>query len=174
MEVKNIAIKKYLELDYKFSYDLIFEHIPPENLFNGKICNEKNLTFDEVTVIKKLSANPTIDAMTLLYKVCYEEENFLKCKVIDFFKSKKWLDNMIIALVEREKIMLFSNPDERQIRAGSEKLKKFGTLNTKIKIGQMFGLPPREIGAWKYVDVLHIEAWNVTTGEIQKNLNTMK
>ena len=56
-----------------------------------------------------------------------------------FFKAKKYIDKKIIETVKRERAMLASQVDSRMIAAGSGNLAKFGTLNAKIRIGEMFG-----------------------------------
>ena len=176
MKITNIKIKDFIIKKDVYFYSLVQKEVKEDNLFNGKICNWGELTYDEVAVIEKIYKNEemTIEQLTILFKICYKEDDFLNCWVIDFFKAKKWIDKKIIETVKRERAMLASQMDSRMIAAGSGNLAKFGTLNAKIRLGEMFGFRPSEVGAWKYTEVLFILAHNTTTDLIKNNLATQK
>ena len=172
MELKNITIGKYLSLpeQLKFRYDLVYDYIKPLNSFNGKECNLLNLTFDEVSVVKKILANPKQETIKKLFEICYSEESLLKCSIFDYFQAKKYIDEEVIRMVEREKKLLKRLPNKKGKKVNTEDLNKFGSLNTKIEIGQMFGVNPYDVGNWKYNDVLHIQAYNTTVNNIQSQM----
>ena len=175
LKIKNISISEFLQKEDPFYYDLLRKEIPAENLFNKKVCSWKDLTFDEMSVIEKISSKKdlTVSDLEVLFGVCYKEENFLTCGIMDFFRAKKYIDKKIIEVVRRKNAMLAGPTDAKLARAGAENLTKFGTLNTKITIGKMFGFRPSVIGTWKYTEVLFIQAHNVTTDLIQRNLSEM-
>lgn len=174
LKIKNIPIAEFVQKEDIFFYNLVQKEIKAKNLFNKKVCKWSDLTFDEMTVVIKIVENPSIESLESLFRICYKEKDFLTCGIIDFFQAKKYIDKMILETVKRERLMTASNPDPRMISAGSDNLKKFGTLNTKIRIAEMFGFRPSKIGSWKYTEVLHIMAHNVTSDMIRQNLSTMK
>ena len=174
IKLKNISVKDYLALKYKFTYEQAYEFIEPKNLINGKECNINELLFEEVAAIKMLYSNSNIDKVKMLFSICYKEKNVLTCGVLEFFQSKKWLDIEIDALLKREKAMLNRPADPKMLAAGVQNLNKFGIANTTVSLGAQFGCEPRKVLRWKYVDVLIIQAINVTTGEIQRNLAKQK
>lgn len=167
VKLKNITVREYLSLDYTFNYDTAFELIEPKNWFKGRFCRWEKLTFDQMTLVKRIMINPAIEDFGLLYRITYKTD-FLQGSIIEFFQSKKWLDKKVIETLKMEEKLLSSVPDPKLIAAGIERLKKFGELNTKIDLAAQFGKTPTEIGEWKYTDVLLVKARNITMGEIQK------
>lgn len=174
IEIKNISVKKYLALNYSFNYTQAFEFIKPLNLINGKSCIIEEFTFNEVNTIKILYQDSNIDKIKMLYELCFKEDNLLNCGVLEFFQSKKWLDNEIKGLLEREKVLLSRPPDPKHIMAGSKNLNRFGSANTTVSIGAQFGFRPRDVGKWLYTEVLIIQGINVTNSDIQRNLAKQK
>jgi hypothetical protein len=170
MDIKNITIKEYFTLSNTLVYDSVFEFLKPTNEFRGKRCNFKSLSFDEVSVLKKIIGNPTIDNLRLIYKILYKEW-FDGGNVIEFMQSYKWILDKIKEVGERENKLLKSDTDYKLVQAGINNLNKFGILNTKINLAERFGVTPKEIGQWKYIDVLHIQSHGITTQQIQKNLS---
>lgn len=168
MKVRDITVRQYLELDYTFNYDTAFELIEPKNWFKGRFCRWEKLTFDQMTVVKSIMIKPRIEDFPLLYRVCYHDGDFLSGSVIEFFQSKKWLDNKVIEALSLEQKLLDSAPDPKLIAAGVDRLKKYGELNTKIDLAAQFGTTPEEVGRWKYTDVLLVKARNKDMSEIQK------
>lgn len=172
IKLKNISIKKYLQLpeQLRFRYDLAFEYVKPNNRFNKKQCNLESLTFDEVSAVKKIMAHPQESTIKLLFEICYKEKNFLKCKIFDYFQSKKYLDDEVLKMVKREKKMLFRIPDKNTAKVNTESLNVLGEWNTKIELGEMFGLKPSKIGKWKYKEVLIIQSRISKVSNIQSQM----
>ncbi|MBV1889255.1 MAG: hypothetical protein KUG67_03320 [Proteobacteria bacterium] len=174
LEVKNITVKKYLALEYNFTYIQAFEFIKPKNYINGKSFNLELLTFNEVNTIKILYQDINQDKIIMLFDLCFKEENLLTCSVLEFFQAKKYLDKAIEGLLEREKALLYSPPNPKAIAAGSRNLNRYGSANTTVSIGAQFGFRPRDVGEWLYTEVLIIQGINVTTAEIQRQLSIQK
>lgn len=172
--IKKIKIKDYFKLDYKFLYDLAEDLTPPKNLFNDKVCEFMKLTFDEMEWVKNIVIEPTIENIKDLYEICYNETNFLNCRLLDYFQSKKWIDKQIIELVKTEKKLLYIIPNPKKLAAGADNLKMFKSLNTKNAFGAMYGFRPKEIGKWKYEEVLYLQALHCGIQNINTNLSQMK
>ena len=168
MKLKNIKIKDFVKLQYTFLYDQAFEFVEPVNSFSGAECNFDALTFDEVTLVKNIMQDPSIENMPMLYEILYKKD-FMEGRIMDFFQSKKWIDNKILEIIDIEEKLLFDMPDPKMIAAGAANLERFGVLNTKIDLGVQFGKAPAEIGGWTYQDVLLIKARNIEMNRIQKN-----
>ncbi len=166
-KIKNIKVSSYLKLDYTFKYDMLFDLIPEKNEFNGSVCDFDSLTFDEVSLIKRILQEPDMDGIKMLYDICYNQD-YTKGLIIDFFQSRKWIDKKIIEIIETESKLLFVSPDPKLIAAGVEDLSRYGVMNTKIDLGMQFGKSPKEIGEWKYNDVLVIQARNNMMRQIEK------
>ena len=174
MKIKNIKIKDYLKLQYRFKYDIVEKYVKPKNLFNGKECKFNDLTFDEVTLIKKIVSKPTYEKIPILFEICYNENNFVNCKIIDYFQARKWIDKKVIELIELQNKMIVSIPDPKLIAAGVNNLERFAEENTKIDLGEQFSVPPFEIGTWKHTLVLLYQSRNSILNQVHKNLSEMK
>lgn len=176
MDIPNITIREWLALEYSFKYDLANDLVKAENRFNKKVCEFEQLTFDQVSLFKKLMLNPTVEGLPVIYEICYNEKSFFKCKVIDLFKSKKWLDDKFMQVIKREENWLSSTPDEKTLRAKDEveRLNQSGEWCPKISIAEQFGFKPKEIGAWLYIDVMRIQRRNTALNEVNRKISTMK
>ncbi len=176
MDIPNITIEQWLGLDYSFKYDLAIDLVKAENKFNKKVCEFDRLTFDQVSLFKKLMVKPSMGDLSMIYQLCYGEQKFFKCKVFDLFKSKKWLDDKFIRVIKREENWLSSTPDEKTLRAKEEvdRLNQSGEWCIKVSLAEQFGFNPREIGGWPYILVMRIQRRNTALNEVKRKISTMK
>jgi len=173
MKIKNIKIEDYYKLTNTTIYDVVFEFLEPVNSFKNSICDFDKLTFNQVSVFKKLINSPTFENLRFIYSELYNQW-FDNGNVIEFMQSYKWMLNKLKEVLDREKKMLFSVPDPKLIQAGINTLDKYGVWNTYINLAEQFNLNPREIGNWRYLDVLLIQARNKDVKEIRTNLSKKK
>lgn len=169
MQIKNITVQQYLSLNDSTLYDSIIPFIKEKNLFKGSKFNVSSLTYDDVAILRKLLSNINSDSLGKVYSICYKEYVFSGL-FNEYVESFKYITQQIKQLNEREEKLLKGTTDVKLISAGIDKLKKFGTLNTKIDLAQQFCKSPNEIGKWKYHDVLVLQVYNQTVKSIQKNI----
>jgi hypothetical protein len=164
MKLKDILIKDYLQLKDKSAYDLPAKHIPAKPEINGINVNFHNVTFDEMTVLKK-----NIQDYNVVLKIFtnFELENIY---FFDFVQFYKWVIESVTKYSETEQSMS-DGYDTKLINAGIENLNKYAELNSKIALAEQFGKLPADIGKMRYLEVLQIMGFNSERFKIQQNLN---
>lgn len=181
--IENISIKEYFTLENTSEYDVFIDTIKPKNIFNGKRCNLKALTFDEVEVIKSIFNNPTHENIKYLFIELFKlgsieqsaTDEYLNTSIFDLFRVKNYLQDWILKLVERENKVLAGIPDEKlEMINASERLKAVSHLLTKIRLAEQFSKSPDEIGKWKYNTVFTILTANKLNQDIQREYQQIK
>lgn len=166
MEVKNITVGEFFELEDASEYEIFVNTLNAKNYYLKKSCIFEELSFDKVEVIKLILNNPTkqniMDLFVDLFdirttKLKTAEQRFLSESVFVLFSAKKYIENFIRGINEKEKKHLAGEPDVKMqmINAG-KRLEKVSHLLTKIDLAQMFSTTPQEIGSWKYTTVFSI------------------
>jgi len=184
MEIKNINIGEYLTLEDSTQYDIFVNTLNPKNLFCGRKANYKALTFDEVQVIKSILNRPNSqdikDLFCMLYNIrgSYEQSadnEFLSQSVFDLFAAKRYLDEFILTLSERESKHLSSEPDVKaeMVNAG-KRLAPFSHQLTKMRLGKEYSIDPDIVGRWKYNKVFSILIAEKAQADVMKDYNQIK
>jgi hypothetical protein len=181
--INNITVKEYFELKDSSEYDIFIDTINAKNEFSNKHCNVSKLTFDEVEVVKQIFQNPTIENIKELFIELFKlgsieisaEKEFYNASIFDLFRAKRYLQDWIVDVIEKENIQLAGVPDEKlqMINAG-ERLKAVSHLLTKMRLGEQFGKSPNEIGQWKYNTVFTILVANKRSNDIQREYSEIK
>jgi hypothetical protein len=167
VKIKDIKIK-HLSKNNTKAFEIYANIIPANNIICGKEVNFMELTFDEVSVIKRLLTRNTDESLKMIIKIFTDEkiENVFYYELISFIK---WLTKTIIEFQTKENEL--SVTDSKMLSAGIERLNMFGELNTKIQLAEQFGKLPSDIGKMTYVQVLQIMSYNSVKHQIQKELN---
>lgn len=180
--IADISIQKYFMLEDTSDYDIFIDAIRPKNKFRGRKC--KQLSFDEVEVIKRIFNAPNIEDIKDVFQTCYQvtgsfdksaDEEFWGTSIFELFKAKNYLMSYIEKIIERETNQLSGGEDDKMmmINAG-ERLKPVSHQLTKIRIGEQFGKSPKEIGRWNYSDVFSILVANKINGDLMKDYHAIK
>ena len=183
-KIDNISIYDYFNLEDASSYDVFINTLKPVNSFNGRKCKVGNLTFDQIEVIKKIFSSPTIADIKDMFQTCFDirgsfEESadyeFYNTSIFELFRAKRFLQDHIVTLIEREKNQLSGATDDKMlmINAG-ERLRPFNHQLTKMRIAEQFSRTPKEIGNWKYREVFSILVANKVNAEITKEYQEIK
>lgn len=168
MKLKDIKIKDLSKLHTQKAYEIFAKIIPAKNVLNGQDFNFENLTFDEVSVIKRLLNKKDNESILNLIHIFVDVE-LNDLYYFEFVAFLKWLNNELTKYQTKESEL--SVLDAKLIGAGIERLNKYGELNTKIQLGEQFGKLPSEIGKMKYLQVLQIMGFNSEREIIRQNLN---
>ena len=184
MQIKNITIYEYLNLEDSSDYDIFVSTLNPKNLFCGRKANYKGLTFDEVRVIRSILNAPNSqdikDLFCMLYDIrgSYEmsaDKEFLSQSVFDLFAAKMALDEFIIDLDNKERKYLAGKPDVKaqMVDAGSS-LAPFQHQLTKMRLAKDYNTTPKEIGKWKYSDIFSILIAEKAQEDVMTDYNQIK
>lgn len=184
MQVEDITIAEYFSMEDTTKYDIFIEAIKPKNEFAGKSCDTKNLTFDEVEVMKNILANPNFEDIMELFILVFrirgnmdisEKEIYYNASIFDLFRATNYLKEFIIGVYEKEKMWLSAKEDDRLLMINAHnRIKPFSHLMAKVSLAKMFGKTPQEIGKWRYVDVFNIQAGVKTWDDLQKEYAEIK
>ena len=150
--------------------DSIIEFLKPENKFLGKQFIEKNITFDEMEVLKRSLNNPNLESMSKviipLFRVygdinTREVESFMNESIFQLFRAQKYLQQFVSRRMEIEKRAFEGRLDVKLIRIkAGEKLAPYSHQLSKNQLAKDFGCDPDTIGGWKYNKVFSILASN--------------
>lgn len=184
MQIEDITIQEYFTMEDTSQYDIFIDILNPVNMFSGQRCNTKNLTFDEVEVMKVLFQNPTFNTIEDLIKLCYRlkgdmnrsaELQYLSTSVFDLFRAKTFLQEFITETIDKERMWLSGKKDDKMLMINAEqRLKPFSHLLTKIKLAEQFSTTDSEIGMWKYTKVFTILTANKIRADLFKEYNEIK
>lgn len=182
--IKNISISEYLALGDSMQYDIFVNVLNPKNFFCGREANYNKLTFDEVQVIKSILNRPNSQDIKDLFVMLYDiratrfrsgAKIFLSQSVFSLFAAKRYLDDFIIQLSNREAKHLTGEPDEKADRVNAGKrLAPFNHQLTKIRLGKDYGLDPDVIGRWKYSKVFAILVAEKVQEDVTRDYNQIK
>lgn len=182
--IENISIKQYFELVDSSEYDIFIDVMQSSNVFNGKRCNLSKLSFDEVEYIKKLlNSRPSINDMMVLFIELFNlgsidisaQNEFLNASVFDLFRCKKYIQDYIVEIVEREIKVLNGEPDTKLIMINaSERMQPFSHVMSKMRLAEQFSVTPKEIGKWKYNEVFGYLVANKVNNDIQRDYQKQK
>ncbi|HSW67676.1 MAG TPA: hypothetical protein VLH16_03765 [Bacteroidales bacterium] len=169
-KVDNITVDEFFKAGASEGHQLLFEWLNGKNEFNGASADLEALTFAEVSTIKQILNDPTIEGYISLYEICYKQtpEAFLQGKIIEFAQSNRYILDYVKNLTDTEARLLVCEPDPKWEQAGGGQMNMFGDLTAMIQIGEQFGLPPREVGNWKYSDVFAVMYFNLILSGVQK------
>lgn len=184
MQIKDINILQYFQLEDTSSYDVFLDILKPENKFCGRSCNLSKITYNEFKVAVSIFNNPNAQDLKELFIMLFkikgdintrESDLFYNESVFTFFKARKFLHNFLEESLKLEEKVLYSEPDIKMISIkANETLAPFNTLLSKMKIGSQFGVDPEEIGNWKYKKVLNILAANNAVNTVNKRYHEQK
>ena len=148
-----------------------------DDIFNKHKAKELgSLTYGEVGQIKRNVSKESIESVYEIFRLIYKvnRKEFFDADVIMYFYALKYVEKQIIDLVEKEKKVLYSNPDPEMEIAGSKRLSIFGEGATTINLGRSFSMDPHDIENWSYNYVFFVLAYDKIHGEVQKNYADLK
>ena len=181
MLLNKINIYQYLNLQDTSDYDLLIDFVKPDNKLCGNVFQVNKMTFNEFkTMLSIFNGNNLQDITDLfihLYRIkgninISSEQEFLSEDVFQFFRAKKFVNNLIEKNLELEVNMLYSEPDTRMIEIGGMKmLRGYDTILTKMNLAEQFSTTPEIVGGWKYTTVRDILAANNALNTVKKLYN---
>lgn len=159
-------------------YDIFIDTLDAVNSFSGKVCLVKKLTYDEIEVIKQVFASPpVVNDLKDIFCLCYDlrgdmnqsaDEQFYSTSVFDLFRAKRFLQEFITNIIEREIKTFTGVPDDKSIMINAaERLRPFNHQLSKIRLAEQFNYTPSEVGRLKYNYVFSLQASNKIYNDIQ-------
>ena len=176
MVLDNIKVDQFFKLDNADKFGIYFNTLKERNLFRGVVMNPNELSYSDILVLRESLTDVSIESYFTIYKICYnqEPEEFLKGTILEFIQSNRYIINHLKQLAHRESQLLEHEPDPKWEAAGGERMSVFGGKATLIQLGEQFGKSPREIGDWKYSEVLMVMIYNNRLQSIMKLYNKAK
>lgn len=182
--IDDITILEYLYLKDSSKYDIFIDTLDAVNSFAGKMCLVKKLTYDEIEVLKQVFTSPNIHDLKDIFCLCYdlrgdmnqsEDEQFYSTSIFDLFRAKRFLQEFITAIIEREIKTFSGTPDDKSIAVNAaERLMPFNHQLAKMRLAEQFGVTPREVGKWRYSHVFSLQASNRIYSDIQREKAELK
>lgn len=182
--IKDITVLEYFKQGYNPEYDIFFGTLQPENLFCGKRCITKNLTFNEVEVMKRIFYKPSYEDLKDMFLMCFNirgtmqlsaEQMFLQESVFQFFRAHRFLSDFIQDIDTKERKLLTGKPDEKWLRVNApNRLQPVNHLLTRIRLAEQFSTTPKEVGSWKYNEVFAILVANNRYAGVMSDYNEIK
>ena len=165
--LKEDEAAKYLELQNIMKSEDIF--------LNYKAKPLGQLTFGEVSQIKRTFINPNYNSLLECFKLVFKvkEDKYLNSDIVNYFYALNWIKDQVMALVEKEK-MLIPDPDPDLEMAGVKKLSVFGEMSTLINLAQKFSTTPMEVEKWNYNVVFTTLLYQKLEGEVKRDYMNMK
>lgn len=169
-KIKNITIDEFFKDGATEEHQLLFEWLNPKNEFRGVSADLESLTFSEVSTIKQILNDPTIEGYIEMYGICYKQkpEEFLQGSIIEFAQTNRHILSYFKTITDTEARLLIYEPDQKWNDAGGAKMNIFGDFSPMVQIGEQFGVSPREVGNWKYSDVFALLYYNFVLAGINK------
>lgn len=169
--MQNFKIYELIEQDYETieTYNQLFQFVPSSNVFLKHKAKEIELmSFGEVAELKKRALN---EEVFYLLRTVFEvtDEQILKCRVTDFFPARNYVNEKLVSLIKREK-MLYGQVDPKLMKAGIERLNILGDQNVLIDIGEQFGVRPSEVDQWPYAEIFSIRLKNKIVADIERSI----
>ena len=177
MKIQDIKLANYNKLQNTYVYDIWIDYIQPRPYLQGiKSKDKQDLTFDEVSFLKKYLQKFDFQNFEMFIKIFFH--NFEQIKITDlyFFDFVAWYKfviNEIESIIEIENTINYDADPIMKV-AGIDKLERFGELNTKIQLGEQFGKLPNEIGQMLWADVVTILMYNAEKSAIEKTYYEIK
>lgn len=168
MKIKDIKLTKYNDLSNRKSYDYFIDKVEPRPELNGQQASFKDVTLDEMEVLKKVIGKD--EHIQLILDIFFVDVKLNDLYLYDFLSFYKWLVDALQKFHEKE-VSFVGDADSKLLSAGIERLNQFGVWNTKIALAEQFGKFPSEIGKMRYLEVLQIVGYNSIRTDIQNNLN---
>ena len=182
--IEDITILEFLYLKDSSEYDIFIDTLDAVNSFAGKICQVKRLTYDEIEVLKQVFTNSNINDLKDIFCLCYDlrgdmnqsaDEQFYNTSVFDLFRAKRFLQEFITTIIEREVKTFTGVPDDKSVMVNAaERLRPFNHTLSKIRLAEQFGITPKEVGKWRYSYVFSLQASNRIYSNIEREKAELK
>jgi hypothetical protein len=177
--MRNVAIKEYL-LTYKTNpSNLILEALKANDSFPDKPFDLNVLTYNEIRQInRKLKAVKDLSDYISILSIAYRAEEFevLDLPIINFFEIKKFINEKILSLLEKEaKILSNADGDADMWRmAGGDALKQYADILPLDRLAKLYGGYPLDYGEKKYVEIIYLLAMNAMHDKVDRKFYELK
>ena len=134
-----------------------------------------NLTVMQVDNFKIMLDNPSINNMVEVVAAMNPKRAIYEMKITEFFGLFNSVKKQFEDITKSEQHLVSVFPNEKfDMVEGGKKMQKFGIYNTLISLAEQFHTIPQEIEKWTYSYVFTILLYNVTKGDIQKQMEKLK
>ena len=152
----------------------MFKKAKGNPILNGKHAKDlMDLRFKDVQLIKDTLQQPNEKDMFRIIKKVFDFDDFENIRLLEFYKAYNYIAEQIKIIYDSEK-RLISEPSERLMAAGIEKMAIFGALNILDDIGKRYGYKPQKVEKWSYAWVFSLSLKMKYESDIQKNLENAK
>ncbi len=182
--IEDITIKEYLSLVDSSQYDIFIDTLDAVNRFASKCAMFSHLTYDQVEVMKQVFDAPNVNDLKDVFCLCYNlrgdmtqsaDDQFYSTSVFDLFRAKRYMQEYITSLVEREAKVFSGTPSDASIQVNEAKrLAPFNHSLSKIRLAEQFGVAPQKVGKWNYNYVFALLATNKIYNDIQREKAEIK
>lgn len=178
--MKNITIRKYTLLADSTPYDLLLEHLMPENNFAGKTMDINKMPYSNVKYCIRMASGITSwESIRQLFAICFDvdEKAFWNAQITEFFSAKKYMIQQLQAVVDKEARQLAGTSTDTHLweMAGADRLKPFGDTLPLVQLGRQLGQYPFDLGRKPYGEIIRLlvqmKVQNEVETEYQKLLS---
>jgi hypothetical protein len=171
-----MTIKQFLKSKREQSKIALLQSLKVKDCLGFDI---NKLTYNEVRACnrelrKSKTIEDTYDVFDTLFKIT--KEQFFELDIVNYFQTKKFIEEKFISLAENESKLLnsFSNDDIKWQAAGGDKLKEFGDVLPLDRLAKLYGGYPFDYGERKYIEIIYLLRMNMVYNQVEKEYNKMK
>lgn len=167
VDIENPLLSEaYKHLDSLF----LLRKVKGSSVLNGKKAIDiRLLPFKDVQFIKDSLNEPSESNMIEIIKMVFNYKDFKTLRVHEFYQAYNYIIEQIKDIIDKEK-MLSSEPDNRLVTAGIERMNIFGALNIIDDIARRYSQPPMLVENWSYNWIFSLSLKIKIENDIQKAL----
>jgi hypothetical protein len=148
----------------------IFQKVKGSNvLYDLYSIDFMNIKFKDIEYIKSNIISPDYKSIKKVLKIVFEFRDFENLRAYEFYQAWNYITEQIKIIIESEK-NLHTEPSQRLVSAGIERMSIFGALNVLDDIGQRYGVPPHKVEKWTYGLVFSLSLKMKYEADIQRYL----
>lgn len=175
----NIPLREYLKTHTVNPNNFILNAIKGKDNFPNKPFNLNELTYNEVRQInRRLRALRELEEFVKVISIAYRCEEFevLDLPITNFFEIKKFIQEKIISLLEKESKILSGADADAEIwkMAGGDKLQQYGDVLPLDRLAKLYGGYPLDYGEKKYVEIIYLLSMNAMHDRVDKKFYELK
>lgn len=175
----NISIDQFFKSSDVSKYETFMRWLKPYNLIDDKSSDLDELTYAEVSRLRGLLNDMSIENILEIYELLYniEPKRLLKCGVLQLFQTNRYILKWVKMINDRENAININISEAQKIKyiaAGGQRLNQFKEVGTMINLGKMFGQSPEEIGDWKYHTVYLTLLYNSISMDVDRKMEEIK
>lgn len=177
--MRNVPLSQYLKSHTTNPLNLVLNAIKAKDNFPDKPFDLNKLTYNHIRQInRKLRDLKEIKDFVSVISIAYQCEEFevLELPITNFFEIKKFIQEKIISLLEKENKILSSADADAELwqMAGGDKLNQYADILPLDRLAKLYGGYPLKYGEKKYVEIIYLLSMNAMHDRVDKKFYELK